>query len=233
MILHSKNKIASLLDKSFVVGSVALETSLAQLARLAVPTSADVVELRLDAYPECKPETLPALELPLLITVRCAAEGGRTELGPEQRSELLRKFLPKARVVDVEMQSLTAMTEICAEVRASPAILLASFHDFTGTPTLPQLRDQFRQATEAGAEAVKFATTLNHPSDLLTLMQLLAENPQVPMSVMGMGPLGKISRLLLAQLGSVFNYGYLDAATVPGQWPSARLKALLAEIAAP
>jgi 3-dehydroquinate dehydratase-1 len=44
---------------------------------------------------------------------------------------------------------------------------------------------------------------------------------------MGMGPLGRVSRLLLGQLGSTLNYGYLDSATVPGQWSAAELKRLL------
>jgi 3-dehydroquinate dehydratase-1 len=47
---------------------------------------------------------------------------------------------------------------------------------------------------------------------------------------MGMGALGRVSRLLLAQLGSVLNYGYLDQATVPGQWPAARLRELIREL---
>jgi 3-dehydroquinate dehydratase len=37
---------------------------------------------------------------------------------------------------------------------------------------------------------------------------------------------------LLGQLGSVLNYGYLDESTVPGQWPAAELKSLLATLRA-
>ena len=47
---------------------------------------------------------------------------------------------------------------------------------------------------------------------------------------MGMGPLGKISRLTLGRSGSVLNYGYLDKLQVPGQWPAERLKERLAEL---
>jgi 3-dehydroquinate dehydratase len=39
--------------------------------------------------------------------------------------------------------------------------------------------------------------------------------------------------MLFAQMGSVFNYGYLDVATVPGQWSAGRMKELLAELSAP
>ena len=40
-----------------------------------------------------------------------------------------------------------------------------------------------------------------------------------PLSVMGMGKFGKLSRPLLACAGSVLNYGFLDAVQVPGQGP--------------
>lgn len=48
---------------------------------------------------------------------------------------------------------------------------------------------------------------------------------------MGMGRFGKISRLLLAQSGSILNYGYLDRPNASGQWEATLLKKRLAEIA--
>jgi len=51
-------------------------------------------------------------------------------------------------------------------------------------------------------------------------------------SSMGMGPLAPVSRQLLAQCGSVLNYGYLgNAATAPGQWDSALLKTAISRLA--
>jgi 3-dehydroquinate dehydratase-1 len=47
---------------------------------------------------------------------------------------------------------------------------------------------------------------------------------------MGMGPWGRISRLVLAKCGSLLNYGYIGKSNAPGQWPAARLKELLAEL---
>jgi len=46
-----------------------------------------------------------------------------------------------------------------------------------------------------------------------------------PISIMGMGRLAPVSRLLYAQLGSVLNYGYIgDTPTAPGQWSARMLK---------
>ena len=233
MTLHNKSKFASLLRETFVVGSVAQPESLPTLNRITIEKLADMIELRLDAYPTLRSEVLPEMQLPLLITARCPAEGGRNGLGAGERSALLRDFLPKAAVVDVEIQSLQEMEEICAEVKASSALLLLSFHDFTGTPSLEHLQTTLAMALEAGADVVKFATTLQGPEDVATLSQLLAMPSRPPLSIMGMGPLGRASRLLFAQLGSVFNYGYLDVATVPGQWAAGRMKELLAELSTP
>jgi 3-dehydroquinate dehydratase-1 len=47
---------------------------------------------------------------------------------------------------------------------------------------------------------------------------------------MGMGPLGKVSRLVLGAAGSRLNYGYLDKPQVPGQWPAAELAQRLREV---
>jgi 3-dehydroquinate dehydratase-1 len=45
-----------------------------------------------------------------------------------------------------------------------------------------------------------------------------------------MGPLGRISRLVLAAAGSRLNYGYLDRPQVPGQWPAAELARRIGEV---
>lgn len=237
MIVHRVRKNASaLLHQSSVVGSISVTSSLRRLNEFATINHADVLELRLDHFPDEIPfliDQATHLELPLLATARCPAEGGKHQLTAAQREALIRPLLPHTAVLDVEISSLKELPDLIAEVQASPTLLLASFHDFQGTPSLSQLLDLQAGAIAAGADAVKFATTLNSTHDLAILIELLAQSDAPPLSVMGMGALGKISRLVLARLGSIFNYGYLDAATVPGQWPAARLKELLKEIATP
>ncbi len=235
MILPSNpQKASTLLQQTLVVGSISLNASLERLPSLAQSDATDVLELRLDCFPEHVSRLqaiAPQLALPLLVTARCPAEGGLHALSVAERSALLRPLLPHAAVWDVEIASLAEMADLVAEVRASPTLVLASFHDFTGTPSLDRLLELQAQALAAGADGVKFATTLRSSQDLAVLMALLRQPEHPPLSVMGMGLLGKISRLVLAELGSCLNYGYLDAPTVPGQWPAARLKAVLAEIA--
>jgi 3-dehydroquinate dehydratase-1 len=50
---------------------------------------------------------------------------------------------------------------------------------------------------------------------------------RLPLAVMGMGPLGMSSRVLLANCGSVLNYGWLHTPNVPGQWAAIELAKIL------
>ena len=47
---------------------------------------------------------------------------------------------------------------------------------------------------------------------------------------MGMGPWGRVSRLVLAKCGSLLNYGYIGTSNAPGQWPAHELKHLLNQL---
>lgn len=104
-----------------------------------------------------------------------------------------------------------------------------SFHDFAKTPNLPALRKIVRSAVASGADTVKIATYLRGPADLAVLLQLQATT-KAPLATMGMGPLGRVSRLVLAAAGSRLNYGYLDRPQVPGQWPAVELRDLLRRV---
>ena len=90
---------------------------------------------------------------------------------------------------------------------------------------IPQMA---KQAANSGAACFKAAVRLHQLDDVARLGELLAEVELVPLSLMGMGPLAPVSRLLCAQFGSVLNYGYLgDAPTAPGQWSAELLKAAI------
>jgi 3-dehydroquinate dehydratase-1 len=115
------------------------------------------------------------------------------------------------------------------EARRRRATRIVSFHDFHRTPSLRRLREVLRRSIGAGADIVKIATHLRGPGDLAVLLNLQS-TAKVPLATMGMGPLGKVSRLVLAAGGSCLNYGYLDKPQVAGQWPALELVRRLEEI---
>ena len=190
------------------------------------------VEVRLDA-PELSrarlAETLPGIRPRLLLTARHPAEGGAQRLPVAARRSLMEEFLSQADAVDVELRSAASMASLLEEAHRRRIQRVISFHDFRRTPRLPRLREVVRRATARGADVVKIATLLRGPGDLAVLL-LLQSTAKVPLATMGMGPLGKVSRLVLAAAGSRLNYGYLDKAQVSGQWAALELVRRLGEI---
>lgn len=233
MLNHSVPEKASFLSATHAVGSVADGATLDLLPQMNLPALCDVVEYRVDTWPERAAQAAALAQsspVPVLVTVRRPGEGGQNGLAADERERLAGLFLPSAALLDVEIASLDSTQALIASAKAAGIIIVASFHDFAGTPALDDLCRKRDAALAAGADIVKFAATLHGTADIATLAALLEEPGHPPMSIMGMGKLGRISRLLFAQLGSVLNYGYLDQATVPGQWPAARLRELIREL---
>lgn len=193
---------------------------------------ADIVEVRLDCFARRADDVrsrLPLMRLPAILTARHPAEGGAGALAPRARRALMEEFLPLAAAIDIELRSASVLRHVAADAARRGVVRILSFHDFRRTPPLARLRRIVADARRAGADVVKIAAFLRGPADLAALLQLQALEGASPLATMGMGPLGRVSRLALAASGSRLNYGYLDRPQVPGQWPAARLRALMRE----
>ena len=230
---HSLPEKSRLLRAGQVVGSVVDVASLALAGSPQAADLCDLVEFRADALNPNLTLVCEAMEMcpvPALLTVRSAAEGGGGGMASRvQRAEIFHALLSAAALYDLEISSLSDFPQVIRQASKSGIPLIASFHDFSGTPDRPTLEALIARARDAGASAVKLATTLRNSADLSTLAAL-QESAPLPLSTMGMGPMCRVSRLLLASLGSVLNYGYLDQPTISGQWPAARLRSLIQEL---
>jgi 3-dehydroquinate dehydratase-1 len=114
-----------------------------------------------------------------------------------------------------------------AAARASGVRVVVSDHHFRATPPMARLLERQRDAFRAGADIFKIATRTPTARELARLLDFITRPAAKPRAVMGMGAMGKISRLALAQAGSVLNYGYLDTPNAPGQWEARELKQML------
>lgn len=193
----------------------------------------DLVEARLDCLAQhavLLRRHLPKVKPAVLLTARHPAEGGAGGLSVAARRALLEEFLPLASAVDIEIRSVRALHRVIAKAEERGVLKIFSFHDFQRTPAAGRLRRIEDEARRAGADVVKIATHLRGPADLASLLHFQAFTEGRATAVMGMGPFGRASRLVLAAAGSRLNYGYLDRPQVPGQWPAARLRSLIAEV---
>jgi len=216
---------------ALVVGTAHTARGLREAGRLR-RADLGVVEVRLDSLASVRGPWVAAVDdirPRILLTTRHPAEGGAPGLQAAKREALMEAFLRRADAIDVELRSVSAMSGLLDAARRRKLACIVSFHDFDRTPAAPRLRRIVRDSIQAGADIVKVATHVRGPADLAVLLDLQS-SAKVPLATMGMGPWGKVSRLVLAAAGSRLNYGYLDKPQVAGQWPALELVRRLGEV---
>ena len=201
---------------------VAVIASSADLdAAVALKEFPDLFELRLDClFPIGRgaEKRISRLRAPLIITARDPREGGIGNLSVENRRGLLQRFLVRATFIDVELRSARQFKSLLAEARKQKVGRILSYHNFKSTPSSRSLCAKAKQAKALGADIFKAATRADSPAALSRLVDFVtSKDLGVPVSAMGMGKLGGISRLLLARSGSVLNYASLERPNVEGQ----------------
>ena len=148
------------------------------------------------------------------------------------RIALIQNVLNDAAWIDIEVASIGEMEDFLIELAERKFPWIASFHDFEKLPNDAVLHEAAGLAKAAGAAMFKLAAKLTSPADVARLAEFQLADHGLPVSTMGMGPLAPVSRLLCAQCGSHFNYGYLgNTATAPGQWDGFLLKTAIARLA--
>ena len=197
---------------------------------IAMPEPPHLFELRLDhlcTIIDQLKRKIHKLRAPIIITARDPREGGANNLSRKERQELLLRFLPRAKYVDVELRSARAFKTLL-DARKQNVRRILSFHDFKSTPSPRGLRAKAALAKVQGADIFKIATRTDTPAQLARLIDFVTDKDvDLPVSAMGIGRLGAISRLLLARCGSVLNYAALHHSQIEGQTPIDVLRSAL------
>ena len=189
--------------------------------------SLSFAEIRLDHLNLSEEQLCHIFSTPisLIATMR---EGQFTE---ERRIEtLLTAIQAGASYVDVELESSTYMKNRIRQAtqnKNSDCQLIISFHDFNATPSRTELQQIVQNCFDAGADIVKVACMANSKSDCVRLLSLLEE--ERPLIVIGMGPVGQITRVVGPLLGCPFTYASVSSErkTASGQLSVDRMKVLL------
>jgi 3-dehydroquinate dehydratase I len=218
--------------KTSLVAVVASPEDLADAALLS-PEDLEFCELRIDLLYQNSVDLEKAgraIRVPKIITVRDPAEGGAEALQIETRRQLLEQWLPLGSCIDVEVRNLQPYSDLLQRAKSLGKGVILSFHDFGGTPTLKELEQILAQSRLVGNSIFKIATRVSQWSDVSTLIDLVEKNRNYPIAAMGMGEFGKLSRVVLARMGSCFTYCSLRKALIPGQWSYAKLREVLSEL---
>jgi 3-dehydroquinate dehydratase-1 len=192
----------------------------------------DLFELRLDALFARSEEVkaaIGALRAPLIITARHPREGGSNQLSVQKRRALLLRFLPHAAYVDIELRSAGTSAAIWEEARMKNIPTILSFHDFNETPSPPRLNEIARAAKALGADLLKIATRTDTSAQMARLLDFFErQRVKTRIAAMGIGRLGKMSRLEFAKRGSILNYAHLGKPQAEGQLSITQLRRALA-----
>ena len=212
-----------------IVGVIFSRTDLRRALRMRNPP--DLFELRLDALAGCIPEVKSALSrlgAPIIITARHPREGGINQLSGPQRRAMLLEFLSRAKYVDLELRSADSFLPILRAARRRRVRTIISFHDFERAPTASQLDKITTVASSLGAGVVKIAVRTDTAAQLETLLDFFeGHRHRMKLVAMGIGKLGRASRIELARRGCLLNYGHLGAPAAPGQLSVEELRRLL------
>ena len=142
----------------------------------------------------------------VLATCRRTPNGGQFAGTLQQQAAILLDAVGTgASIVDVEIEAIAEKPDVLDPFRGI-CTTLASFHDFAQTPELDPV---IRRLAATGADILKVATQVRHPSDNLRLLALCRGRDNVV--VTGMGESGSIARLASVARGGLFTYAAPDA----------------------
>jgi 3-dehydroquinate dehydratase-1 len=213
-----------------LVGTLTTSRGLNLLAK-PLP-DADLVEVRLDALLaegadlEKILDALHARKHPVLLTLRLPAEGGLYPWATGERAALYTALLPEVEAIDIELASAQELQSVLKLARRHRVAIILSAQSIVRPVSPATLQSWAHRLLRLKPTIAKIATHLNNRADLVRLATLLLTKPQQRWALMGMGPTGALSRVVLGALGSALVYGYLDRPAAPGQ-PSIKKLATL------
>ncbi len=201
-----------------------------QLIDSAERSGADFIEVRLDKFTELGhlAEVASHGKTPKIATLKLASESGKfTGTETQQREILLSAAKAGFAYVDVDLQG-TNPKEFAEEVKSNGTKVIASFHNFTATPAIPELNRILDKEIALGSDVCKIVTTANCVEDNLTLLSFIAAASKKKSIVcFGIKEAGRVSRLLSPLFGGFFTFASLErgAQTAPGQMSIGEMKA--------
>ncbi|MCD8362935.1 MAG: type I 3-dehydroquinate dehydratase [Lachnospiraceae bacterium] len=209
---------------------------------------ADLVEWRADWFENLKePDAVTGMleslwkelgGLPLLFTIRTAAEGGEADISWQEYRVLNLAAAGSgfADLIDVEMfaQAIPATTKLVEELKACGVLVVGSSHDFQKTPSVRVMVERLCVMQQSGASICKLAVTPQTKDDVVALLnatwEMNSRYADRPLITMSMGKLGLISRLSGELFGSAVTFGCIGQTSAPGQIEAGRLAEYLEEL---
>jgi 3-dehydroquinate dehydratase/shikimate dehydrogenase len=190
----------------------------------------DVAELRVDYldpderfYIRRFPEQA---DIPVILTIRRASDGGQFQGGEGARITLLCKAMAFAEAdrrknfAYVDMEEDLNVPSLEEAARTFGTRIIRSFHNLQGVDT--DLAVRLRKLIRVGDEIPKAAVHPQNLADVLRIYQAARNLEDQEKILLGMGPYGQNTRILAERLGSFLSYTSVKneagfSAAAPGQ----------------
>ncbi len=194
----------------------------------------DIVEWRVDWFedvfdPAKVEETLKDLRTalgntPILFTFRTSKEGGHRPIDAEAYAALTIRAAQSGFVDLIDVEAFTGdeiVRKMIDAAHEAGVAVVASNHDFDGTPGKDEIVGRLRRMQELGADIPKIAVMPQSRRDVLVLLsateEMVTEYADRPVITMSMAGTGLISRLSGEFFGSACTFGAVGKASAPGQ----------------
>ena len=165
-----------------------------------------LAELRLDML------NLSNKEIEQLLKTNCKIiatfRHGYSELS-KAKETLLHAIRSGVNYVDIEVEADEEyFNSLNKEAKKYNCRTIVSYHNFKSTPSLDELNNIITNCKNRNTDIVKLATFINNSSDLSRLLSLYEQHNNL--IAIGMGELGKTSRIAATELGAAFTYVSAD-----------------------
>lgn len=172
---------------------------------------------------------LAAADAPVLATIRTTHEGGRADLTERDYRDLVTRLALSADAVDVEVARPGAV-DLIGALHGAGARVIASSHDFGGTPPREELVARLRFMEAQGADVAKVACTARTPGEVLAVLEAQVwamEGLGIPVIAISMGRLGALTRIAGPTLGCAATFATVGESSAPGQLEAERVRSVL------
>jgi 3-dehydroquinate dehydratase-1 len=178
-----------------------------------VPKEYDLVEIWLDQIKNFKEEMIKkivgSIDKDLLFVMKSKDEKGNFKGSDKEKFEILMKAAEYGvKYVDINIDSDEKYIRILVkEFKNNRSKVIISYHNFTKTPSLENLKKNVAKARKLGADIVKVVPLCKSSKDNLVILEFLfAESKKGAMISFCMGKKGRLSRLMSYQYGSKVHF---------------------------
>ena len=188
----------------------------------AADSGADYIELRIDLFTAEPAACCEGCTVPVIVTLRSTAEGGRFAGSPAEWWRQVEPWCPYAAYVDTEQR----FSAYARSIRAQGPQVIASLH-LPDTPDTPAL-EAHETALRTYGDLPKIITTPHSTEELLRCLHFTtraAENG--PLCTGTMGPDLRFGRVLTGLFGSEMVYCHFGTPTAAGQYHIADVQEIM------